>query len=312
MLPERTVSRERILDLRDDVDDVLRSFLAERRRTLEAIDETAVPLVDEIVSLIEAGGKRLRPLFCVCGYRATGAVITPSILRAAAAIELLHTMALIHDDVMDASADRRGRPTVEARQAALAFARGAARPEQVGRSVAILAGDLAAVLADDLLLGAGFPSDRLAAALERYHRMRLEMAAGQYLDVARFGSTPGTAVPDTASRRRAAALRGGSYTVRGPVLVGAALAGAANDAVEALERYAKPLGEAFQLADDLVDGDAPADVDLDVIEELVARASAALDPAALHPDAVEALAALADRVAAAAHRPPGEQGGARP
>jgi geranylgeranyl diphosphate synthase type I len=300
-------STERILALRPDIDDVLRSFLAERRRTVESIDAAATPLVDEIVALIDSGGKRLRPLFCVCGFRATGAEIATPILKAAAAMELLHSMALIHDDVMDASLERRERPTVEARQAALARARGIARPEHVGRSVAILAGDLAAVLADDLMLTAGFAAERLAAALERYHAMRLEMAAGQFLDVSDAGAASGGGVRSPRADRRAAALRGGSYTVRGPLLVGAAFAGASDDVVGALERYAEPLGEAFQLADDIADGDAPPGRGPDV-GELVARARAALERATVHPDALDALMVLAERVQASAERPrPGQR-----
>ena len=279
---------DRILGMTAEVDDVLRRFLAARRRDMEAIDASAVPLVDEVIALIEAGGKRLRPLFCLCGYRAAAGELGPPIVSAAAAMELLHSMALIHDDVMDASTERRGHPTTEARQTEMARARGAERPEDVGRSVAILAGDLAAVLADDLLLNAGFPPERLAAALERYHRMRLEMAAGQFLDVA---------VP-VADERRTAALRGGSYTVRGPLLVGAALAGGSPPITRALERYGEPLGEAFQLADDLRDGEAPAGVGRVDVNRLAARARDALDPAELPPDALEALSMLADRVAA--------------
>jgi geranylgeranyl diphosphate synthase, type I len=307
MVPERAVLPERILALRAAIDDELRSFLAERRRTLEAIDADAVPLVEEIAALVDAGGKRLRPLFCLCGYRATGAEIATPILKAAAAMELLHAMALIHDDVMDESAERRGRPTTEARQAAVARERGAVRPDDVGRSAAILTGDLAAVLADDLMLSAGFATDRLADALHAYHRMRLEMAAGQFIDVVATAVGPVADVRDAPRLRRAAALRGGAYTVRGPLRVGAALAGASEAVLRALERYAEPLGEAFQLADDLVDGDAPPGVGLADIDELGAGACAALDPAVLHIDALEALAELADRVAAGARNPPSDR-----
>jgi geranylgeranyl diphosphate synthase type I len=288
MASERTMLPDHLLGLSAEIDDVLRSFLTARRRDMTTIEPAAVPLVDEVIDLVEAGGKRLRPLFCLCGYRAAGGELGTPIVTAAAAMELLHSMALIHDDVMDASTERRGRPTTEARQAERARARGAERPENVGRSVAILAGDLAAVLADDLFLSAGFPPERLSAALGRYHRMRLEMAAGQFLDVA---------VP-AADARRTAALRGGSYTVRGPLLVGAALAGASALLTSALEGYGAPLGEAFQLADDLRDGDAPPDVGRADVDRLVARARESLNPDVLHLDAVRALSTLADRVAA--------------
>jgi Geranylgeranyl pyrophosphate synthase len=152
-----------------------------------------------VIGLFEAGGKRIRPAFCYWGFRAAGGPHGEPILRAAASLELLHTMALIHDDVMDGSPARRGRPAVHTSQTEAAARRGHPEPERIGTAVAILAGDLSAVLADQLLLESGFPPVRLAAALERYHRMRIEMAAGAHLGL----------IGADADARRLAALKGG-------------------------------------------------------------------------------------------------------
>ena len=274
--------------MRDRVDDVLRVFLKARRQELEWIDPRATEPIREVIRLFEAGGKRIRPAFCYWGFRAAGGPDGEPIVRAAAALELLHTMALIHDDVIDGAAARRGRPTAHARQTKAAARRGAPDPERVGTGVAILAGDLAAVLADQLLLESGFPPDRLTAALERYHRMRTEMAAGAYLAIAGAET----------DARRLAFLKGGSYTVEGPLVIGAALAGASVQIVARLERYGEPLGEAFQLLDDLRDGDASQGVTGTDAQKLIAEAKDALDPEVLHPDAVAALAFLADGVGA--------------
>ncbi len=157
-------------------------------------------------------------------------------------------------------------------------------PERVGAAVAILAGDLAAVLADQLLLEAGFPPERLAAALARYHRMRLEMAAGQFLDL----------TDADADARRLAFLKGGSYTVLGPLLVGAGLAGAPEDVETCLRRFGEPLGQAFQLLDDLRDEDGVGGVTLDDVRALVGDATSALDPAVLGAAAAQALATLTE------------------
>jgi geranylgeranyl diphosphate synthase, type I len=277
-------------ELRDRIDDVLRTFLKARRQELEWIDASATPPIVEVIKLFEAGGKRIRPAFCYWGYRAAGGVDGEPIVRAAAALELLHTMALIHDDVIDAAASRRGRATVHRRQAKAAARRGELEPERVGTGVAILAGDLAAVLADQLLLEAGFPPERLAAALEHYHRMRIEMAAGAYLAI----------VGADMDARGLAFLKGGSYTVEGPLVIGAALAGASVQAIARLERYGEPLGEAFQLLDDLRDGDASASVSGNDARKLIAEAKDALDPDVLDPNAVSALSFLADLFGAAA------------
>ncbi len=280
--------------LKDRVDDALATFLTARRQELEWIDHRSTTPIDEVIRLFRAGGKRLRPAFCYWGYRAAGGGGGGGGARARppppppAALELLHTMALIHDDVMDGAAERRGDATAQARQTRAAWRRRDPDPERVGTAVAILAGDLAAVLADEMMLEAGFPPERLPAALERYHRMRTEMAVGAYLAVTGM----------EADARRLAFLKGGSYTVEGPLLIGAALAGAPVQVVARLERYGEPLGEAFQLLDDLRDGDAAAGVSGRDARKLIAESKDALDPDVLRPEAVAALGHLADQVAA--------------
>src|SRR5262245_29103805 len=110
------------------VDAILEGFLAARLEESKTVDPHTVAPVEEIVRLVRAGGKRLRPAFTYWGYRAAGGDDEPEIWRAAAAVELLHTMALLHDDVMDADEERRGEPTARARQIAAARARGQSDP----------------------------------------------------------------------------------------------------------------------------------------------------------------------------------------
>lgn len=276
--------------LRDRVDGLLAAFLGEVRDEIAADDPDATSLVDEVTRLVSAGGKRLRPTFCYWGHLGSGGRDGESILRAAAALELLHTMALIHDDVMDEAVERRGVPASAVHLAAEGRRWGMTDdPDRFGRSAAILAGDLAAVLADRLLLSSRFAPERLLAALGRYHRMRTEMASGQFLDVA--GLTL-----DRAASRRAAALKGGTYTVEGPLLIGAALAGASGPAEASLSLYGASLGQAFQLRDDLLDGDGARGVTPEEVNALVSRARSALDPTSLSPGSVEALDTLAVRM----------------
>jgi geranylgeranyl diphosphate synthase type I len=120
--------------------------------------------------------------------------------------------------------------------------------------------------------------------------MREQMAVGQYLDV-------GGAAGDPQVARRAAALKGGSYTVEGPLLIGAALAGGSPAVIECLSRFGRPLGEAFQLRDDLEDGEAAAGVTAETVNGLVTEAKGSLDPALLTAESVRALGDLADMVA---------------
>jgi geranylgeranyl diphosphate synthase, type I len=284
-------------DLRSRVDDVLTTFLDERLRAVDRLDPAARPPIQEIGRLLSAGGKRIRPAFCYWGFRAAGGEDRGNrdepIVRAAAAVELLHTMALVHDDLIDGAKERRGVPSTAAWFAERAEefeAKG--EPTEFGQTMALLVGDLAAVLADHLLLESGFSSDVLAMALAVYHPMREEMAIGQYLALAGSGDA---LTPDRA--RRVAALKGGGYTVEGPLRIGAALAGGTAAAGECLSRFGRPLGEAFQLQDDLTDGDATPGVTVETVNGRVAAAKAALDPDVLVAEVVPLLRRLADEVA---------------
>jgi geranylgeranyl diphosphate synthase type I len=276
------------------VDRVLLEWLGRSADDLGRIDEHAPLLVHEIERLVAAGGKRLRPAFCIWGYRAAvepaGAVDADEpIVRSAAAIELLHTMALVHDDLMDAASQRRGVASSAPHLAGLARELSLpADPDRFGQAAALLVGDLAVVLADRLFLTSGFDADAMARALVPYHEMRLEMAAGQLLDVAGLASQPDAA-------RRAARLKGGSYTVVGPLLVGAALAGDRADVRAALLAYGEPLGEAFQLRDDLHDRDGTHGATRETVNDLVLASRRALGEAGatLDPVAVAALDTLA-------------------
>jgi len=291
MLPEPALVEPPALEvIRGRVERVLESFLLARRDEMAALAAEAAALVDEIRRLVAAGGKRIRPAFCYWGHRAAGGPDGEPILRAAAALELFHTFALIHDDVMDESDTRRSVPSAHARFAdARARSAGRADAARYGRSVAVLAGDLAAVLADDLLLGSGFPPDRLLPAHRRYIRMQTEVAAGQFLDVGGAGSK------DEATARRVASLKTGAYTVEGPLHIGALLAGGSPDVLSALSRFAEPLGRAFQHRDDVLDhgeGKVPGATAAQV-NRLIGEACAALDDTVLVPEGAVALRSLA-------------------
>jgi geranylgeranyl diphosphate synthase type I len=210
-----------------------------RWRDLDAAD----PLTALRAFVIE-GGKRLRPAFCYWGFiGAGGDPDDERIFAAGAAFELLQAFALIHDDVMDGSATRRGRPAVHIDYADRHDRerwRGEAR--RFGEGVAVLIGDLAHVYADEFMVGA----PRTAVAI--WNELRVELNVGQYLDVV------GTAQADTdlERARRIARYKSGKYTIERPLHVGAAIADRFAELHVALSAYGDPLGEAFQLRDDLL------------------------------------------------------------
>jgi geranylgeranyl diphosphate synthase, type I len=219
---------------------------AELARWADLDPALAEPL-SSLGDLVRAGGKRLRPAFCHWAYvGAGGDPHDAAIVDAGAALELLHTCALIHDDVIDGSTLRHGQHTIhidyEARHA-LAHWRG--EPRRFGEGVAILVGDIAFVYADAFLTGAP------VVAREIFTELRLEVNAGQYLDL--IGTARADVSPEAA--RRICRYKSGKYTIERPLHLGAALLG--DDTLERLigplSAYGSPLGEAFQLKDDLLD-----------------------------------------------------------
>jgi geranylgeranyl diphosphate synthase type I len=240
------------------VEAVLSEFLAAKRAFFLQAAPQSVEAIDELTRSIFAGGKRLRPGFCYCGFIAGGGPHGPEILAAAASLELLHTLAIVHDDVIDASPLRRAEPSTFvhiARQR-----RGAGVDEdaakQAGVGAAILVGDLSLVLSDALFVESGFPADALARAWKPLTDMRLAAIAGQYLDAALPGRSGFTDL-DPENARRIARLKTARYSIEGPLLFGAALAGGGPGLSRALSAFGTALGEAFQIADDLEAFGAP-------------------------------------------------------
>jgi geranylgeranyl diphosphate synthase type I len=194
--------------------------------------------------LVLAGGKRLRPAFCYVAYvGAGGDPDDPEIVDVGAALELVHTFALVHDDVMDGSTTRRGADAVHHYFAVRHGDSGwLGEARRFGEGMAILVGDLALVEADRLLRGS--PAD----AWDVWDRLRLELCIGQSLDL--IGAARRTF--DLEDARRVAVFKSALYTVERPLHLGAALAGSLGTLRDPLSAVGRPLGEAFQLRDDLL------------------------------------------------------------
>ena len=216
---------------------------AELVRWSRVAPELADPIA-ALAALVAAGGKRLRPAFCHWGYvGAGGSSDDARIVDAGAAIELLHTFALVHDDVMDGSDMRRGQASVHRRFVNQhRQAEWGNEPRRFGEGSAILVGDFAFVYADQLL------RDAPVEARAIFDELRLELCVGQYLDLA--GTAARSREADAA--RRIAVFKSGKYTVERPLHLGAALAGRYEELGESLSRIGLPLGEAFQMRDDLL------------------------------------------------------------
>ena len=227
----------------------LDAFLDEQAERLAPLGQDAARLVAEARTSV-AGGKMFRASFCWWGHLAVAPPAdADALVRACASLELLHASALVHDDYMDASDSRRGRPsthrTFEGEHRAAGW-RG--DPEQYGASGAILLGDLLLSWSDELLRRCGLPLEVVAPALDVFDLCRTEVIAGQFLDVS--AQARGHADVDTAMT--VLRYKSAKYSIERPLHLGAALAGATASTLAELSAFGLPLGEAFQLRDDLL------------------------------------------------------------
>jgi geranylgeranyl diphosphate synthase type I len=211
----------------------------------------AADVAERLAAYTLGGGSRIRPRFLWWALRACGGTEShvAGALRVAVALELIQSCALVHDDVMDQSAVRRGRPSFHA-QIALQYPAGAREPGQVpfAQSAAVLAGDLALSWADDVVAGVDLEPAVRAEVLRIWRTMRTEMVAGQYLDL--HGQV--TSSRSAAQAIRTVCLKTARYTVERPLALGAALAGADEATARALSAAGRCAGIAFQLRDDLL------------------------------------------------------------
>jgi geranylgeranyl diphosphate synthase, type I len=250
------------------ISEAISDFLSRQARVLAEMGAELEP-VQRIAADFAGGGKRLRPAFCYWGYVAAAGSpddqLRAALIRAAASLELLHISALVHDDVMDASDLRRGRPAAHRQFERLHADLGwIGDPVAFGRSGAILLGDLLLLWSMQMLHESGLGMDVLDRGLPVMEIMRTEVTAGQYLDVVaqaqdRFSYRP--IDPSDEQKRLQRALdeasrvveyKSARYTVRRPLQLGAALGGASDQLLEQLGAFGSPIGRAFQYRDDLL------------------------------------------------------------
>ncbi|MBE9373125.1 polyprenyl synthetase family protein [Saccharopolyspora sp. HNM0983] len=240
-------------DLPGQVQRSLAEYLRVRGAEAAELDPAFESATGELAEFVLGGGKRIRPTFAWWGWRASGGTATgeqaTAMLRAATALELLQACALVHDDLIDDSDTRRGKPTMH-RTFEQQHHAGGYRGDggRFGMAAAVLLGDLALSWADDRLHSAGLPAESLVRTLRPWQAMRTEVLAGQYLDVLgqfREDETPQAAL-------QICRLKSASYTVQRPLELGAEAAGADESTLRALRRFGSDIGVAFQLRDDLL------------------------------------------------------------
>ncbi len=235
----------------DRIDAALADFLDSRGEFLAIVGPELQTVTAATRCFVLNGGKRLRPQFAYWGWRTVKGddADDTGLLQAAASLELLHACALVHDDVMDHSAVRRGKRATHAEFAALHRDNNwPGDAQRFGAAAAVLVGDLLLTWADTMFSAAPLPTASRPATHEVYDRMRELVIAGQYLDVL----VQNRGDFSVADALRVARLKTGTYTVDGPLHLGATAAGAPPEVLAALSDYGMALGEAFQLRDDVL------------------------------------------------------------
>jgi geranylgeranyl diphosphate synthase type I len=239
-----------LTSVRSAVEEELAIFLNFESAYLNSISTELSPVSDALSAFLLDSGKRLRPLFAYAGFTAAGGSLEKPVVRAMAALELLQACALIHDDLMDGSDTRRGKPsihrhfeTIHVQDELDGFA------PQYGLSAAVLLGDLALVWSDQMMNSAGLTTEQFARVFPYYNEMRVELMAGQFLDI--HEQTQKTTSVDRSMK--IARYKSGKYTIERPLHLGAAMSSTSSPQLfAALSAYGLPLGEAFQLRDDLL------------------------------------------------------------
>ncbi|MBI3576527.1 polyprenyl synthetase family protein [Candidatus Gottesmanbacteria bacterium] len=229
----------------------LASFFTEKKVAVRRIDGLCVAIVEQVADLTLRPSKRIRPFLVGLGYemvkgkrKKEKGALDETVLSAMLAIELFHSFALIHDDIMDEDVERRGGPTVheQFRLSAVSFQLSAKKTAHFGESMAILAGDLALVWAEELMN----KTDN-EKTIRLFSKMKEEVAFGQVLDVMHQAGYKNIA------QDKINELKTAWYTVVRPLQIGAALAGASEATLTVLARFGVPVGKLFQLKDDLMD-----------------------------------------------------------
>lgn len=242
-----------VADIPAAVERELEEFFETNAARISPIGAPVAEAVGHLRDFVLGGGKRIRPTFGWVGYAATvgkGCGEDPAaVLRALSALELIQACALVHDDIIDASDTRRGKPAVHRAITAEHKDRGwHGDPDKYGENVAILIGDLALAWADDMWRYSGVSDQALKRAAEPWRGMRAEVIGGQILDIALEASgSESVELADSVNRYKTAA-----YTVERPLHLGASLAGADEATISSLRGYGRDIGIAFQLRDDLL------------------------------------------------------------
>ncbi len=233
---------------RNKIEAHIQSFM-DQEMTQIINDNNASKVLELIKEYTLRGGKRVRSILVTKGYQAVGGKDLDRARKASVSLELIQSMLLIHDDIIDESPERRGAPSFHKLMEELHTGSGyRGDPVKFGYNISIIAGDLAESLGEKALISSGFPSDRILEALRLQADMIRDTGYGQILDIY------SEALPEWTEELvlKVQKYKTARYTLEGPLHIGAALHGASEEQFKALTDFAIPMGIAFQIIDDIL------------------------------------------------------------
>ncbi|MBU2028883.1 polyprenyl synthetase family protein, partial [Patescibacteria group bacterium] len=231
------------------IDRELTVYLDDKIREAEKQDFFTANLAKQAKKIILSGGKRLRPAFMYWGYMAGGGKEREKILKNSISIELVHNFLLMHDDIIDHGQKRHGVATLNAEYSKIGklfFGQDGA--EHFGNSMALIFGDMLSAMSNQVIFTSNFPADLIVKALKQIQAIVSQTVVGEIQDVYMdsSGKTSEEAILKMYRNKTAC------YTIEGPLVLGAVLAGADEKIFKVLSAYALPLGVAFQIQDDIL------------------------------------------------------------
>ena len=247
------------------IDEELKALLDKERKNARDISPSLFDMGENISEFNLRGGKRLRPVLMIHGYKCFQPE-NEAILKASLSIELLEGYLLMHDDITDEDEVRRGKPsTWKTFESIHQEKQWKGNSRRFGETGAIIAGDICSVLATEALANSSFPAEARVRAIQALDRININTGYGQFLDVV-SEVKDGINEEDVLLVHK---MKTSKYTVEGPLHLGAILGGGTGKDLKVLSEYGIPLGQAFQIQDDILGmfGDEkklgkPADSDL--------------------------------------------------
>tara|TARA_Y100000310_G_scaffold342459_1_gene445802 strand:+ start:1790 stop:2851 length:1062 start_codon:yes stop_codon:yes gene_type:complete len=240
-------TKETLKRYKRDIDSELRRFFDSRINRVESIDSSASELINNLKDFTMNGGKRIRPILLIFGYKAVGGIDEKEIIKASLCVELMQSFLLIHDDIIDDDDLRRGNPTVHKVYENM-YKRAPVDSKKLGRDMGIITGDIVSVLGSEAIMNTDFPPELKVKALDKFNRVIINTCFGQMLDVLSETSTD-IKEEDIAKIHK---LKSAIYTIEGPLHIGAILGEANENQLNVLTEFAISLGQAFQLQDDIL------------------------------------------------------------